>query len=633
MKKRKKIAIYISAISMENQRKLLEGILNEAKRRDILCYIFTCHLNFVARVESQEGAYHILSLADFRFFDGVIFCKNTIQYMPAAKNLEKRIKKSGIPCVCVDAMVENMSSIMVENYRGMFDLVSYLIERKEAKTVNFVSGYPGNADGEERLRGYKDCLQKHHMEVADPRIYQGNYSIESGIKAIEKWEQEKLIPDAVVCANDQEAIGAVQKLQSLGYRIPEDVMVTGFDGDDLCKAMEPSITTVEKNQKAEGEKAVALLNELWEKKSTSVEWVDTSIDLGYSTEGEDASAFALEDFRKTYVNSSIILRQSGDYIRNMATDLAETEELEGFYQVLYRYITVGDMRSCYICMCDIEKVFFRENMEKSAFLDIKDVNTSYTSRVTIPVGYRNGQSVRFGAFSPGKVLPKEIEDEDVADFYVVTPIHYRNCCYGYCVSSNSFFALESELFFTWVANVGVGLENIRKYQLLNRMMERLNDLWIYDPMTKLYNRAGFFHIVKEYFRDMKKKQEIFVLFIDLDGLKTINDTYGHEMGDAYITSMADVIRKTKNPKDIAMRYGGDEYVIMGRCEKDRLPEDFVRDIEKMMEKIFFLDGEIRLEASMGLSTHRICDEEELKEIIHQADERMYQLKKEKKRRT
>ena len=628
--KKKKIAIYISAISMENQRKLLEGILSEAKRRGILCYIFTCHLNYVARVESQEGAYNILRLADFRHFDGVIFCKNTIQYSPAAKALEKRIRKSGIPCVCVDAIVEVMSSVMVKNYEGMYALIEYLITQKGAKTINFVSGYSGNLDGEERMRAYRDCLKKHDLLTEEMRIFHGNYSIESGGLAILEWEKDGLIPDAVVCANDQEAIGAMQKLLELGYKVPDDVMVTGFDGDDLCKAMSPSITTVGKKQRFEGERAVALLADLWEEKAPAAEWIDTVIKKGASTEGGAAKSFPIEDFRKTYVDSSIVLRQSGDYIRNMASDLAETEELEGFYQILYQYIGVGDMGACYICMCDIDKVFFREDMEKSAFLDIKDVNTSYTGKVTIPVGYRKGQSVCFGPFSPGKVLPKEIEDEDGADFYVVTPIHYRNCCYGYCVSSDSSFALESELFFTWVSNVGVALENIRKYQLLNRMMGRLNDLWIYDPMTKLYNRAGFFHIAREYFKGLKEKQELFVLFIDLDGLKKINDTYGHEMGDAYISAMADVIRRTKQPRDIAMRYGGDEYVIMGKSEENRSPGDFVQAIEKEMQRQVFLDGSIRLEASMGLSVHQICDEEELKEIIHQADERMYQFKKQKR---
>ncbi len=118
----KRIAVFICAISLENQQKNVRGILRAAKAEGLVVYIFTCHLNFMARVESQEGTYNIMRLPDLSHFDGAILMKNTIQYAPAAEELEKRIRASQIPCVSIDQELEGMRNVMVDNYRAQYEL-------------------------------------------------------------------------------------------------------------------------------------------------------------------------------------------------------------------------------------------------------------------------------------------------------------------------------------------------------------------------------------------------------------------------------------------------------------------------------------------------------------------------------
>lgn len=89
-------------------------------------------------------------------------------------------------------------------------------------------------EGRERYNAYRDAMEEQGIPVCDNQIYHGNYNRESGRKAVEQFMKYNM-PQAIVCANDAMAIGAMERLQQNGYRIPEDVIVTGFDNDELSE--------------------------------------------------------------------------------------------------------------------------------------------------------------------------------------------------------------------------------------------------------------------------------------------------------------------------------------------------------------------------------------------------------------
>ena len=625
----KRIAVFICAISLENQQKNVRGILRAAKAEGLVVYIFTCHLNFMARVESQEGTYNIMRLPDLSHFDGAILMKNTIQYAPAAEELEKRIRASQIPCVSIDQELEGMRNVMVDNYRAQYEMVRHMVSSHGAGRLCFVAGYPGNPDGEERKRGFLDACRDFSIDEGNWEILDGNYSIDSGMVAAEQvLSRGKGLPDAFVCANDQMAIGVIERLRAEGVRVPEQVAVTGFDADEIGDAFHPMLTTVKKGQEEAGEIAVRML--VGKEKESTVTLEGTLIP-GESCGCVLENNLRVKALRGEYVAQSLLIRQTGDFIRNMSSDFAEAECLEEFYELLKHYIHVGDMKSCYLCLCDEKQVFHRTDASEVKRMDLSDVNTRYTETSSIPVAYRNGKFVEGCFFKTGLVLPELFEKEDAAGYYVVTPVSYRRCCFGYMVTADSEFPIQSDLFFSWIANVSIALENIRKHILMKELVDRLNEMWVYDAMTKLYNRGGFFRVADEYLEELKKKNASgFLIFLDLDGLKTVNDTLGHEMGDAYIRAMGEVLRAVKKPQDLAMRYGGDEFVLFGECEDREASEKLVCRIEEEMKHHVFGEQRYVLSASIGCTFASFSDLKDLHLAIHEADQKMYALKRTKK---
>ena len=90
--------------------------------------------------------------------------------------------------------------------------------------------------------------------------------------------------------------------------------------------------------------------------------------------------------------------------------------------------------------------------------------------------------------------------------------------------------------------MGNALGEIREYEIMQTMFANINEKWMYDELTGIYNRTGLKKMEKSFLQYVRKNhRKIVVYFIDLDGLKRINDQFGHEEGDCYIKSMAGIL--------------------------------------------------------------------------------------------
>jgi len=152
------------------------------------------------------------------------------------------------------------------------------------------------------------------------------------------------------------------------------------------------------------------------------------------------------------------------------------------------------------------------------------------------------------------------------------------------------------------------------------MMDRLEEIALTDSMTGVLNRCG---IERVYNSLAENKKNFFVMVCDLNGMKVINDTYGHIEGDSYIYKTTKIISQVIGDKGHVSRIGGDEFVIL-------LEETNIEKVEEIKLNIKKLVSEINLEKDTGISIgHSIFpkDGHELWKLIKSADEKMYEDKK------
>ena len=159
--------------------------------------------------------------------------------------------------------------------------------------------------------------------------------------------------------------------------------------------------------------------------------------------------------------------------------------------------------------------------------------------------------------------------------------------------------------------------------------DELQELAYFDPLTNCQNRRSFLINAEiEFARCQRKEFTFSVLFLDIDYLKTINDTFGHAMGDKAICAIAEVCQRNLRDIDILGRIGGDEFsILLPECNLENARESAERLRQGMSEhSIPGINGKIKLSFSIGAAT-LIDSDKNAFETINRADQNLYKAKR------
>ncbi|NLZ52797.1 MAG: LacI family transcriptional regulator [Thermoanaerobacteraceae bacterium] len=149
------------------------------------------------------------------------------------------------PIILLDRRIDGLDFpfVSVNNYKGAQMAVSYLLQLGK-KNIAFISTNKNNSASRERFNGYQSELSKHGVNLCEGLIVEGDFSYQSGYKAIDQLLENGEKFDAVFASNDLMALGAMERLKEKGFGIPEEVGIIGFDDIWLSKIVHPPLTTV-----------------------------------------------------------------------------------------------------------------------------------------------------------------------------------------------------------------------------------------------------------------------------------------------------------------------------------------------------------------------------------------------------
>lgn len=630
-----KIAVLVAGMRFDSQRRIINGIMEKAVLDGTDVYIFTCDAWTYSTSYYNKGEAAIFKLPDFQDYDGVILHGDTINDKDVMKKVVSAIQRSGVPCVSLNLRFGGMHYIGMENAFGITEIVNHLIKKHGAERLAFISGPKENADATGRLKAFRQAMADNDMTVYKERIYYGDYHPESGKDAVAYFSESKLkFPDAIIAANDEMALGAFYELLQRGYEVPRDVLLTGYDHAFAGKNHYPKITSVKRPELELGRRSYDMLMDCIAGKEVQEEDLLCTPVFTESCGCDDKVEEDSTSIRKRYVKEKLHVTTYSEIIKSSSADFTGAMTYENILEKIRKYVKMMEIEEFYLCMCIREEAFGGEVMSKiNTEASMPDI-TSYSEEICIPIVYRDGIFSQHGRFKAKELLPKEYTEGEKGGFYTVIPVHYQERCYGYCILKNSRLMLDSELFHMFIMNIDNALENIRKQNMLNSMVERLNRMWVYDTLTGIFNRAGFFKFAPNVINEARRKgNDLFVFFLDLDGLKSVNDKYGHDEGDAFIKAMANVLSQVHRHGELLMRYGGDEFVVLSQGFTHEDAKGYMKQVELGIEKYNASSNHpYTLEASMGYSIMAPTENLDLEAFIETADQEMYKSKNEKKRK-
>jgi LacI family transcriptional regulator len=169
--------------------------------------------------------------------------------------------RTPIVLVAGSATEPNADVVCVDNQSGTTALARHMIEQHGRTRLFYIAGPLEAPDAQERRRTFEEAIAQHPSATLTGS-FQGRFAAISGQHAVrEILSSPYQLPDAIICANDQMAIGAMRELQAAGIRVPADMAVTGFDDIHLGAMLTPALTTVRQSMRQLGERACTLLLE------------------------------------------------------------------------------------------------------------------------------------------------------------------------------------------------------------------------------------------------------------------------------------------------------------------------------------------------------------------------------------
>lgn len=635
MSNRKQIAVLATQVDSKYQKSIMEGLLDEAFRLDMDVLVFATFFRIGNPDIHADGEFNIFNCINAKTADAFIILSDTIRESGRLDGIIDHVKSvaGDKPIYSIDYDYEGVKYITTDDSDEVERVIDHLIECHGCKKINYLTGFKGHPHSESRREGYKRSLEKHGIPYEEERVEYGNFWHDYMDEYIDKLESAPDgMPDAVGCVSDHNAIYLADYLARRGYRIPEDIKIVGFDYIGEVSENFGNATSITKSFEYAARNTVRhVYEDLTGKKAEGDITVrETPLIIG-GTCGcvSEPTAYIPETGLGLYEDDNDFY--SG-YNLMLETLISRMDTKEFFWGVDWYRTYIDGFDGLYFCL----------NTDWEGYGDAEDVmyrKVGYSDKM-YQIFYREGEisNVDYKTFDSDTLLPDLYVERDKPAVYYFLPSHFDDRSLGYCVLKyvNRPVVFKVE-FASWMKYVDIALESLRRHNLLKKLNFELEEMnrkiekeAITDMLTGIYNRNTY----GRYCYEMRQKaladgSDMFVLFADLNNLKYINDTYGHDKGDDAIVAAASAIESACTGNERCFRIGGDEFVIVGcgNYSEASIKSHYKAILDKLEVYNRRSSNEYNILISLGAVATKCSYLEPVEKILSEADKIMIEEKK------
>ncbi len=541
----------------------------------------------------DEIAY--LNLADFRYpaawqrVAGFVVILNS-----ADRDYLAALRAAGKPVVMVSQAAPGFDYpvIQPDNQRGARLAVEHLIGHGHER-IGFV-GWLAQRDIEERFEVYRETLAAYGLPHGPDLFFPADDNVATGgERAAQRMIRAGLPCTACFCATDYNAVGVVRRLTAAGYQLPKDQALVGFDNVTAAQHVVPNLSTVDANFDRIGEQAASLLFSILEGRTVPPEHRHVRNQpvtfVARQSCGCPAEARTGTP-SKRLADENVYLESVLNMQYGICMDLIRSDSDPGALDWLGRSRASSGCLGLWVP---------GEDPEGDRQLEIAGTFHRDPGR-----RLKTGGRLPVSAFPPAELIDES--DPGTEQIVIVVPVRLRTSDRGMLAHVGPIDTHQSSLVETvnqWAALLCGALDHRAVVMSLRDQEDRLRHEALYDRLTGLPNRALFLERAEEALRRVDTGYRFGVLFLDLDGLKVINDSLGHLAGDRLLCQVAERISGEVSATDTPARFGGDEFAVLIDGVGD--PAVLTRIAERLQEVIArpqYISGqEVVVTASIGVA--------------------------------
>ena len=648
----KKIGVIIPTFNIEYSTEFLNGIYDFFKDKDVSVVFAQTKLP-----HSTVGMYdyQYWSSTDLLFsqeLDALIVATGVYCAGMSQQELESELNKFGRRPVISAAIPLNLSNcytVQADCKKSFLEVVTHLKEVHGCKKFAFLSAAATKSvEAIERLDAFKEAMAANKLKFNEKYLFEGKFTdfdVEAALKKALKNKSDVQF-DAVVSANDMMAIGCCRVLNEFGLDVPKDVKIVGFDDAQFANYSNPRLSTINQNIYRQGYDCAKTAFDVLNGEEVP-RIVYSELQPKFRQSCGCISKECLENVYKNQMGE--VLSEEGAKLSRLGQYMNALDEknniiilldiLKGantmrqFYYNL-KYIldlcSMGDMSiNLYpvpMYMDPQEDFVIPEKMDLSMFSDIVDNREEFNPSIK---------------FNPSNVIFSDHEIGNKPGLHILQPVFSGETNYGYLtcsITENKFadYSIYLKIIITTIcSSIEYTNKLIETEQLTNKYTELQEDNTTLtkqsktDDLTGVLNRRGFYEFGQRTLDIIQEMEHAGIVFYaDMDNLKKINDSFGHDMGDEAIKLMANVLKSVFRQNDVVGRLSGDEFgVVAPGMVLEHVPQIRKKIDETCKKESKRLKMPFTLSMSVGYAD--LEKSSLLKQLMAEADTMLYKEKRKK----
>lgn len=648
--KRKRIAVMVDYLTSEYSEELLAGVSKCCEENDVDLLNLVCG---ELRHHGKDASYQYVSVTSLvrkNLVDGVIFTSGTQMHNVSLDFFINYVNQFDIPAtVNVSSLLPGIHSVVADGTKSFADLVEYLINHQKSNKILFMGVNSTSAEVVERTKAFYEVVEKCNISKENVVQLNARFDYPSAMELLNQYykENKSFDFDTIIALNDDMAFACIDFCQNIGLSVPNDVVVSGFDDLPRSSFSHLPVTTINQNLRLQGYTAAQMVIDLIDGKDVPYEnHIPANVVLRESTNRVFYSRtlvnnelfnieldLLLQKNKKYSVYEWFVKRNQLYDATKFYTDIEQNMSLAQLKKILNRALPRFDIKKIVIVM-------YETTVEKSMPFDYFDL----PSKATVLTAYDKDSDYVLDiydesySFNPQESLvPTELEQCINKDMVCIS-LFKGTTQYGYMIFNKG--TADMTVYDILAKSVSSLIASVFSYTVAQNEQQKWRERWIKtdlmastDELTGIKNRRYFFDIGTTTMTFAETvRQEGLVIFCDMDGLKKINDTYGHDVGDNAIKSEAQILVKNFRTNDVVARIAGDEFAIICHgitlVDFNRIKKNIEKDCEKWTLEN---NAPFKLSISMGAQVYPSPDVGyDLEKLLSLADKTLYEVKKAKK---
>lgn len=561
MSEKKIIGVCLTKLQDSFRNNYLKFLHEAAKQNNFKLIVFNSIFDLFNNDVYDEGARTVYEMINYDVLDAVIVLSETFYDKEVVENIITSAREHNKPVLIIRGNHEGCSSIEVDYTEAYKKVIRHVINDHGARDTFFIAGRRDNdPDSVKRIACYKDVLEESGIPFDKQNIDYGDYWDIPTFNVIDRLVSSRSkMPDAIICANDNMAVAACIKLAECGYKVPDDVIVTGFDGVESAEYFMPRITTCKEDIKELAESSVSILKKNLFENSGPICIKESFIPfIAESCGCHDKNTI---DYRKRSAELYHLYRDYESHEGHIFawTDrVLECTDLTKLSTSMRFYI----LPSSYVCLrSDIIASAIGHAREKQAsdnFITVYSTTADFTEGAQ-------------GKYDVEKMVPEFDDWLDDDTMCIISSIFVRDEFCGYYIAKTKYISETGHKLNRILKIMNVALSAVFSRARHNKMAKNMENLLYTDTLTGLSNLKGSVKWFEEFSAvpENHKKTLCFSIY-GIPRYSFIYETYGIQEIEEAVSFVADSLRMANPENSFIARTADDEFLVINYHDDENI---------------------------------------------------------------